>query len=52
MDKATAFKTAVELTTALLSSVQLTYIPVESQAEDVGDFVETLMTRLEKIDIA
>ena len=52
MDKATALKTALELTTALLSSVHLEYIPVESQAEDVGDFVEALAARLEKINVA
>lgn len=49
MDRATAVETALELTSSLLSSVQLTYIPVESQAEDVGDFVEALAARLEKI---
>lgn len=51
MDRATSVETAVELTASLLSSVQLDYIPVKSQAEGVGDFVEALAARLEKISL-
>ncbi len=50
MDKISAKNHAFDIAKALIASSEINYIPNEKCANDLADFIETLIKRLEKID--
>ena len=45
-----ALTTAIELAKAALNSSEITFIPNEKCANDLADFIETLVKRLKEIE--